>query len=168
MHRTARTVSVTGITGLLAAALLAPTAGAAPGRPGAAGHTDEELRQQVWRAVEQASEQKDRLRVKGTPPGRSTPVTDALDAGMAQAVADGAVGVTVRVETPELSWRGSAGVRDRGRAAPAGWQDRFRVASNTKTMVATLVPAGGRGRDLDPRHPGGGRHTRALPGPPGG
>src|SRR5690606_26941911 len=140
MHRTARTVSVTGITGLLAAALLAPAAGAAPQQPGPAGQPQDELRQEVWRAAEQAGEQAaDRVRVKGTPPGRSTPATDALDAGMAQVVADGAVGVTVRVETPELSWRGSAGVRDQGRAAPAGWQDRFRVASNTKTMIATLV-----------------------------
>lgn len=140
MHRTTRTLSVTGITGLLATALLAPAAGAAPDRPGPAGQPQDELRQEVWRAAEQAAQEAaDRVRVKGTPPGRSTPVTDALDAGLATAVADGAVGVTVRVERPDLTWRGSAGVRDQGRAAPAGWQDRFRVASNTKTMVATLV-----------------------------
>lgn len=154
MHRSTRTLSVAG-AGLLAAALVAPAALAAPEGPqapdasaapglhdpvGEAVEQEQDLRAQVERAAEQASAQaRDQVRMKGTPPGRSTPVTDALDAGMAKVVADGAVGVTVRVESPELSWRGSAGVRDHGRKAPAGWQDRFRVASNTKTMVAALV-----------------------------
>lgn len=76
-----------------------------------------------------------------TGPGRqdSAEVVAALEAGMASMVADGAVGVTARVQAPHLTWGGAAGVRDQGRRAPAGAQDRFRAASNTKTMVATLV-----------------------------
>lgn len=156
MHRSTRTLSVAG-AGLLAAALVAPAAIAAPERPGGsagdASHgaaetveavEQQELRQQLQQAAEQAQAKhqantNDNARMKGTPPGQATPVTDMLDAGMAKVVSDGAVGVTVRVESPDLSWRGSAGVRDQGRKAPAGWQDRFRVASITKTMVATLV-----------------------------
>ena len=153
MHRTTRTLSVAG-AGLLAAALVAPAALAAPegsqasdasGTPGLHGpvgqavEQEQDLRAQVQQAAAQAAHARDQVRMKGTPPGRSTPVTDALDAGVAKVVSDGAVGVTARVESPDLSWRGSAGVRDQGRKAPAGWQDRFRVASNTKTMIAILV-----------------------------
>lgn len=125
-----------GLAALGALALVAPAAVAAPDRPGPLGEEHEQLSREIWRAAEAAQQD---VRIKGTPPGRSTPVTEALDAGMAQMVRDGAIGVTVRVDSPDLTWRGSAGVRELGRNAPAGWQDRFRVASNTKTMIATLV-----------------------------
>ena len=132
------------LTGLTAAAVaaataLAPGASAAPEQPQGPGPVPDD--RQVQREVQDAarSAQQEKVRIKGTPPGKATPATDALDAGMAQVVRDGAIGVTVRVESPHLDWRGSAGVRELGRAAPAGHQDRFRVASNTKTMIATLV-----------------------------
>ncbi|CAM3768498.1 hypothetical protein GCM10007368_24970 [Isoptericola cucumis] len=64
---------------------------------------------------------------------------DALDAALA-ATADGVpVGVTGTVETPELRWHGADGRRELDRRAPARPYDRFRVASITKPMVATLV-----------------------------
>lgn len=142
MKRTTTTRLGTAVAVLTAAALAAPSAVAAPqvpaddATPGAPAALDEDhrLNREVARAAQDAQ-----VRLKGTPPGRATPATDALDAGMAKVVADGAVGVTVRVDSPGLTWRGSAGVRDVGAKSPAGWQDRFRVASNTKTMVATLV-----------------------------
>ena len=137
MTTTHRTLTTSGVAALLAAALVAP-ATAAPSGPGAA-PDDLEQSQQVVQTAEQAGERAHQLRVKGTPPGRSTPATRAIDAGLARVVKDGAVGVTVRVESPDVDYRGSAGVRDQGRKAPAGWQDRFRAASNTKTMIATLV-----------------------------
>ncbi len=62
-----------------------------------------------------------------------------LDAAAAELVADGAVGITARVESPEFDWRGSAGARSVDHRPPAQPQDRFRIASITKTMVATVV-----------------------------
>jgi D-alanyl-D-alanine carboxypeptidase len=43
------------------------------------------------------------------------------------------------VESPDFSWRGSAGHRELDRRPPAQPQDRFRVGSITKTMVATVA-----------------------------
>lgn len=147
MHRTTArtlTLSVTGsaVAGLLAtAALAAPVLAAPEPAPGPAGQEQQDsLRQEVWRAAEQAQQQAwVQHGQTRKAPTRTGPATEALEAGMAKVVADGAVGVTARVESPDLSWRGADGVRDQGRLASAGWQDRFRVASNTKTMVATLV-----------------------------
>lgn len=141
----ARLVATGGVAALAGLALALPTAAtAAPDRPEEHGipqeasvaQPEEALREQVHQSAQEARR---RVRVKGTPPGRATPATDALDAGMATVVADGAIGVTVRVDSPGLTWRGSAGDRALDRRPPAGWQDRFRVASNTKMMVSTLV-----------------------------
>ncbi|AXH96719.1 serine hydrolase domain-containing protein [Ornithinimicrobium avium] len=143
--RTARRATTGGTAALAALALVLPTtASAAPDRPEehgipgsvSAAQDETALREQVRHAARTAQQQ---VRLKGTPPGRSTPATDALDAGMAKVVTDGAIGVTVRVDSPDLTWRGSAGGRALDKRPPAGWQDRFRVASNTKMMVATLV-----------------------------
>lgn len=141
--RTARRAATGGVAALAGLALvLPPTATAAPDRPEENGipqgvaQQEETLREQVREAAHEAQRQ---VRVKGTPPGRATPATDALDAGMAEVVADGAIGVTVRVDSPGLTWRGSAGNRALDERPPAGWQDRFRVGSNTKMMVSTLV-----------------------------
>nr|WP_246256053.1 serine hydrolase domain-containing protein [Isoptericola halotolerans] len=62
-----------------------------------------------------------------------------LDATLDEVVAGPVVGVTARLETPDLTWRGSAGAREHERAAPARPQDRFRASSITKPMIATLV-----------------------------
>lgn len=133
--RRAATV-LAGVAALTTGTLLAPAAGATgEGVP----QPDQPRIEQLQRATQEAAQNQAEVRMKGTPPGRRTPVTDALDAGMAKVVADGAIGVTVRVDSPHLTWRGSAGVREQGRKAPAGWQDRYRVASNTKMMVATLI-----------------------------
>ncbi|MGO0575781.1 serine hydrolase domain-containing protein [Ornithinimicrobium panacihumi] len=141
MHRTTRsTRAATAVAAVASLALVAPAAVAAPERPDGPAVPDQQARSlEVSRAAEQATAEQAKIKVKGTPPGRSTPATDALDAGMEKVVTDGAVGVTVRVESPGLDWRGSAGLRDVDGKPPAGWQDRFRVASNTKTMIATLV-----------------------------
>ncbi|GIG41106.1 serine hydrolase domain-containing protein [Cellulomonas phragmiteti] len=63
----------------------------------------------------------------------------ALDAAVRTLVDDGAVAVTARVQAPGLRWSGAAGVRHLDRRPPAHVTDRFRVASITKPMVATLV-----------------------------
>jgi len=75
-------------------------------------------------------------------PGRPTPSDPdrwALDAAVRTLVDEGAVAVTARVETPRLRWAGAEGVRRLDGRAPARTTDRFRVASLTKPMVATLV-----------------------------
>ncbi|WP_420746225.1 serine hydrolase domain-containing protein [Ornithinimicrobium sp. Y1847] len=138
----AKTAAAGSLSALLTMTLLLPTsATAAPTAPAEEsndipGITSEESREQVQRAGEQALED---VRIKGTPPGQATPATDALDHGMRQVIADGAIGVSVRVNSPGLTWRGSAGKRAVDRNPPAGWQDAFRAASNTKPMIATLV-----------------------------
>ncbi|WP_369370007.1 serine hydrolase domain-containing protein [Promicromonospora sp. Populi] len=71
--------------------------------------------------------------------GPQTPTGSALDAAVDALVADGAVAVTARVENGRHSWSGAAGTRERTGHAPARERDRFRVASNTKPMIATLV-----------------------------
>jgi D-alanyl-D-alanine carboxypeptidase len=62
-----------------------------------------------------------------------------LDAALDALVADGAIAVTARVEKGSKTWSGAAGTREREGHAPARPRDRFRVASNTKPMIATLV-----------------------------
>ena len=98
---------------------------------------EQQVAQQVREAARTASD--NRIKQRSTPPGRATPTTDALDAALRGVVAAGAIGVTARLETPDLDWRGAAGLRDKDGAAPAQPQDRFRIASQTKLMVATLV-----------------------------
>lgn len=97
--------------------------------------SDGDVRQQVQRAADSARG----VRQKATPPGRATPATAAMDAGLRAMVISGAIGVTARVQSPTMGWSGSAGLRDKDGRAPAGRQDRFRAASQTKMMVATLV-----------------------------
>ncbi|WP_203708998.1 serine hydrolase domain-containing protein, partial [Cellulomonas marina] len=63
----------------------------------------------------------------------------ALGAAVDALVAGGAVAVTARVDTPDGTWSDAAGTRELGGRAPAHDTDRFRVASNTKPMIATLV-----------------------------
>ncbi|WP_125776313.1 serine hydrolase domain-containing protein [Antribacter gilvus] len=80
-----------------------------------------------------------RLRAQGGEPGPDGSVYRGLDQALDALVADGAVAVTARVETPAGSWAGAAGTRERDGRSPARTQDRFRVGSITKPMIATLV-----------------------------
>jgi len=54
-------------------------------------------------------------------------------------VADGAVAVTARVDGRSRDWAGASGLRERDEHRKANKNDQFRVASNTKMMIATLV-----------------------------
>ncbi|MBC7278491.1 serine hydrolase domain-containing protein [Nocardioides sp.] len=69
----------------------------------------------------------------------TTPTAADLDRAVDALIADGAIGVTARVETPDLEWSGAGGVREVGKKKPVRPGDRFHVASNTKTLIATLV-----------------------------
>jgi D-alanyl-D-alanine carboxypeptidase len=71
--------------------------------------------------------------------GPKVPAGAELDAAVDALVADGAVAVTARVEKGRKAWSGAAGTREREGRAPARERDRFRVASNTKPMIAALV-----------------------------
>jgi D-alanyl-D-alanine carboxypeptidase len=71
--------------------------------------------------------------------GANAPTGAALDAALDDLVADGAIAVTARVEKGTRTWSGAAGTREREGRAKARPYDRFRVASNTKPMIATLV-----------------------------
>ncbi|MFD2027739.1 serine hydrolase domain-containing protein [Promicromonospora aerolata] len=83
--------------------------------------------------------QRDLARNRTLAQGPTTPADAELDAALDAVVADGAIGVTARVETASDIWRGAAGTREREGHAPARPRDRFRAASNTKPMIATLV-----------------------------
>lgn len=72
-------------------------------------------------------------------PGIPDPRAQALDDAVRALVADGALAVTARVETPDLRWAQAAGKRELGRPAPARVDDAYRIGSITKTFVATLV-----------------------------
>ncbi|TQL70538.1 D-alanyl-D-alanine carboxypeptidase [Nocardioides albertanoniae] len=85
-------------------------------------------------AAERAAAAKQGLQAK-----TAAPTATDLDAAVDSLIADGAVGVTARVEAPDLEWSGSGGVREVGKNKPVKDGDRFHVASNTKTMIATLV-----------------------------
>ncbi|MFE7509517.1 serine hydrolase domain-containing protein [Promicromonospora sp. NPDC057488] len=124
------------ITGAGAIAQAAPSdtpVSAAPS-PVAAVDDPMALSQAVLEAAEQAAGPSARAR---TAP--STDVRRELDQAVAGLVDDGAVAVTARVETPDLTWAGAGGVRELGGHARARTGDQFRVASNTKPMIATLV-----------------------------
>lgn len=93
--------------------------------------------EQVADAAREA--QRDLARNRTFAPGPKTPADAELDAALDGLVADGAIAVTARVETASDTWRGAAGTREREGRAKARPHDRFRVASNTKPMIATLV-----------------------------
>ncbi|WP_258724590.1 serine hydrolase domain-containing protein [Cellulomonas sp. NS3] len=151
-----RTRNRRAAVGLAAAALALPLAlgadaGARPGTPptGAAvgsGWTPEDqtaLSRAVLAAAEQAASgpAAPDARRAPRPTEPATPGVDraALDAAARTLVDDGAVAVTARVETPALRWSGAEGVRRLDHRSPARTTDRFRVASITKPMIATLV-----------------------------
>lgn len=134
-----------------ALALPASLASARPAAPGPADLAPPEVSGVVLDAAREAADQRVGVRTRpdergaqrGPQAGPAQPsdreLRRQLDAATEALVADGAVGVTARVEAPGFDWRGSAGSRELHRRPPAQPQDRFRVASITKTMIATLV-----------------------------
>lgn len=69
----------------------------------------------------------------------ATPSRPDLQATV-QAIADsGFAGVQVRVHDERGDWVGSAGVRKLGAAVKPPTNGRFRIGSNTKTFVSTVV-----------------------------
>lgn len=94
-----------------------------------------QLHEEITRAAGEAT---GAHRAATRPPGTGGPRA-ALDAAAQGLVDDGAIGVTARTESPGLQWRGSAGANEVDGRPPAHAHSRFRVASITKTMVATVV-----------------------------
>ncbi|WP_151523806.1 serine hydrolase domain-containing protein [Serinicoccus kebangsaanensis] len=146
MHRRTSTIALSLVlAGIPAATTAAPTTGDSDDRAtpaSMAAERDEELRSAIRDAAATARATQARRSASGELPGparvpRSPQPT--LEAGVEQLVADGAIGVTARVETPTLRWAGSAGTRSLDGDAPALERSPLRVASNTKTMIATLV-----------------------------
>lgn len=78
-------------------------------------------------------------------PGVAAPRADAghdrpeLRQALQQIVDSGFAGVQLRVHDERGGWVGSAGVRKLGEAGKPPTNGRFRVGSNTKTFVATVV-----------------------------
>jgi D-alanyl-D-alanine carboxypeptidase len=64
---------------------------------------------------------------------------DATRQAMRAAVADGVPGVTVRVQQGHGAWAATAGVGDLKTGKPRSTRDHYRVASISKTFVATVV-----------------------------
>jgi D-alanyl-D-alanine carboxypeptidase len=111
------------------AAVAALTGGAAV--PGASPAPDDaaSLHEQLWSAPAEA--------VAG-PTARHAGDRD-LAAALDALVADGAIGITARVEVGERVWADAAGTRGLDRRPPALPHSPFRAASNLKTMIAVLV-----------------------------
>ncbi|MET9679301.1 serine hydrolase domain-containing protein [Streptomyces coeruleorubidus] len=75
-------------------------------------------------------------------PAVAAPPTDDHDAtrhAMRAAVADGVPGVTVRVRQGHGAWAATAGVGNLETDKPRSTRDHYRVASISKTFVATVV-----------------------------
>jgi D-alanyl-D-alanine carboxypeptidase len=68
--------------------------------------------------------------------GRDRP---ELRKALQEIVDSGITGVQLRVHDQQGDWAGSAGARELGRTAPPPTDGRFRIGSNTKTFVATVV-----------------------------
>ncbi|PUB30324.1 D-alanyl-D-alanine carboxypeptidase [Promicromonospora sp. AC04] len=123
-----------GVATTAQAAPSATAVSAAPSHVPSAADDPMALSQAVREAAERAAAAPG-LRARTTDAG----VRDDLDRAVAGLVDDGAVAVTARVETPDLTWAGADGVRELGGHVPARPKDQFRVASITKPMIATLV-----------------------------
>lgn len=130
---TAGRIATTCVAALASLGLAAPAIAAPAVRPAP---NDEVSRA---RSIQQASNQAAGQYRTHKNPKKADPVKAGLDQALAKVVADGAIGITAQVVSPGLRWAGSAGLRDKDATARAGSNDRFRGASNTKMMVATLV-----------------------------
>lgn len=63
----------------------------------------------------------------------------ATQKAMEAALNEDAVGVTAQAKDKRGAWNAAAGIGDLERQSPRGAHDRFRVGSNTKTFVSTVV-----------------------------
>ncbi|MCO1575758.1 beta-lactamase family protein [Crossiella sp. SN42] len=72
-------------------------------------------------------------------PAATGPDRPELRKAIQEVVAYGFAGVQLRVQDQHGTWTGSAGVRKLGETAKPRTDGRFRIGSNTKTFVATLV-----------------------------
>ncbi|NNM47928.1 serine hydrolase domain-containing protein [Knoellia koreensis] len=123
----------------LGATLAAPAAAQAADRP-----TDPTALERVARSLQQPGplatadpQRSERLSPRSAAPGG--PASATLQQAVQGVVDDGAVGMTVRVDTASATTAAAAGRRDITRKAPAKTNSPFRVASNTKMMVATTA-----------------------------
>ncbi|MGO4958422.1 serine hydrolase domain-containing protein [Luteococcus sp. Sow4_B9] len=121
-----------GLAAVACLALATPAAAQPGNRTVLDGLTRDQTAQQVAAAAQQAKQN----HRKGHGARISNPT---LDAALAQMVADGAVGVTGRLESSTTTWAGAAGLRDKDAKSKAKPNDRFRAASNTKMMISVLV-----------------------------
>lgn len=103
-----------------------------PGTPGGGQHTEIQDARSLERALDSGAAMSPSTR-------RKAPKDEALQAELEKLVADGAEGVSARIDGPTRDWAGAAGVRERGERRKASNNDQFRAASNTKMMIATLV-----------------------------
>ncbi|MBG6098781.1 serine hydrolase domain-containing protein [Nocardioides luteus] len=112
-----------------------PDPGRDPGRgPAAVAPDPTALTREATAIAERAAAEQQGFKARS-----STPAAAELDRAVDAVIADGALGVTARVEAPGLTWTGAGGVREAGTERDVRASDRFHVASNTKTMIATLV-----------------------------
>ncbi|MEO3978457.1 serine hydrolase domain-containing protein [Streptomyces sp. CAU 1734] len=71
--------------------------------------------------------------------GDRTPQRPEVQRAMDAIVASGIPGVTAQVREGNRVWKGTSGVGDRRTGKPRGTNDKFRIASITKTFVATVM-----------------------------
>ncbi|MCH1881706.1 serine hydrolase domain-containing protein [Agrococcus sp. ARC_14] len=123
------------ITGgaLVAVVALAGAGAVPPDAPGDPAH-ETTLHEQLWQSPAVES-----LRTAEPDAAGAQDPHRQIEAALEQAVADGAIGATARVETATGDWADAAGTRGLESRAPALEHSPFRAASNTKMMVAALV-----------------------------
>ncbi|GAB2471060.1 serine hydrolase domain-containing protein [Luteococcus sediminum] len=130
--RTRRPTLAAALAPLAGLALLCPTTAHATPTTATDRITDEHSQSARVHSAAREAAKGHRKHHRGTP----NPV---LERALDDLVAAGAIGVTARLETPRGQWSDAVGLRAKEGRAPARPGDRFRVASNTKMMVATLV-----------------------------
>jgi len=126
----ARSAATTSATTVGARAAL-PGRQPEPGPQASGRHTEIDNAASLQRALEREA--------RSANSRRPTPHAKNLQAQLDTLVTDGAVGVSARVDGPAFDWAGASGLRERGTHRKASKNDQFRVASNTKMMIATLV-----------------------------
>lgn len=147
--RTARTTIVTTAAGgLLVSALALPTASA--DEPDPVGPQVEQLTEsddaiadsrRSASSLNEGKIAKEKKAKKGKKPKKDKELDAARQAIVDKISTDDptAYGVLARLSTDDLDWSGSTGVREYGTTKPTNGKERFRAASITKPMVATLV-----------------------------
>ncbi|MET4098831.1 D-alanyl-D-alanine carboxypeptidase [Agrococcus sp. UYP10] len=125
-HVLTTAAAIAAVTALTAASA-APVAPTAP--------DEAALHQQLWSAPAAPAA----AAAQRSAPSAAGETHAQLDAAVEALVADGAIGVTARVEVGRRAWADAAGTRGLDRNPPALPHSPFRAASNTKMMIAALV-----------------------------